>query len=110
MRRRRFGYTGRCRHCPAFKMSYPFQKPALDQSDGSIGMAFRVTAAVLAGAAVLLFFMLATAAGLGGVTAWLAAAATAGIVFVFAEVLVGVIMIVVAPVLIVAVLVRWLLL
>jgi len=89
-------------------MSYPFQKPAQDASDGSIGTAFRILAAILAGAAVLLFFMMGTDAGLGSATAWLVAAATAGAVFVLAEVLVAVIMIVVPPVLIIAVLVRFL--
>ena len=87
-------------------MTYPFQKPAQDQSDGSIGTSFRVSAAILAGAAVLLVFMLATDAGLAGAMPWLVAAATAGAVFMLAEVLVAVIMVAVAPVLIITVLVR----
>jgi hypothetical protein len=90
-------------------MPYPFQKPSQDVSDGSIGMAFRVTAALLAGVAVLLFCLLATDAGLTGATAWLLAAASAGAVFLLAQSLVAAIMVALAPVLIIAVLVRFVL-
>ena len=88
-------------------MSYPFQKPVQDESDGSIGMAFRVTASFLAACAVLLFFLLGTDIGLERVTAWLVAIGTAGAVFLLAQSLVAAIMIALAPVLIVAVLVRF---
>jgi hypothetical protein len=90
-------------------MPYPFQKPSQDVSDGSIGMAFRVTAALLAGVGVLLFCLLATDAGLTGATAWLLAAASAGAVFLLAQSLVAAIMVALAPVLIIAVLVRFVL-
>jgi RsiW-degrading membrane proteinase PrsW (M82 family) len=90
-------------------MPYPFQKPSQDVSDGSIGMAFRVTAAFLAGVAVLLFCLIETDAGLGGATAWLLAAASAGAVFLLAQSLVAAIMVALAPVLIIAVVVRFVL-
>jgi len=89
-------------------MTYPFQTPAADQSDGATTLAFRLTAAILAGAAALLFFMVGTDAGLGSASAWIVAAAAAAATFVLAHVLITVIMIVVAPVLIIAVLVRFL--
>ena len=88
-------------------MTYPFQQPGQDESDGSIGMAFRITASILAGIAVLLFCLLETDAGLGGMTAWLIAAATAGAVFLLAQSLVAALMIALAPVLIIAVVVRF---
>ena len=88
-------------------MSYPFQKPVQDESDGSIGMAFRITASILAACAVLLFFMVGTDIGLDTATPWLVAFGTAGAVFLLAQSLVAAIMIALAPVLIIAVLVRF---
>ena len=87
-------------------MTYPFQKPVRDTSDGRTSMAFRLTAAILAGAAVLLFYMVGTDAGLAGAGVWIAAVVAAGAAFMLAPVLIAVIMIVVPPVLIVVVLVR----
>lgn len=89
-------------------MAYLFPKPVGDQSDGRTSMAFRLTAAILAGAAMLLFFMVGTAGGLAGVGAWIAAVFAAGAAFMLAPVLITMIMIVVAPVLIIAVLMRFL--
>lgn len=88
-------------------MNYPFQPPVQDESDGRTSLAFRFTAAILAGAAVLLFFMVGTDAGLSGPGAWIAALAAAGAAFVLAHVLIATIMIVVAPVLIITVIVRF---
>jgi hypothetical protein len=88
-------------------MPYPFQQPVQDESDGSIGMAFRVTASILAACAILLFFLLGTDIGLASATAWLVAVVTAGAVFLLAQSLVATIMIALAPVLIIAVLVRF---
>jgi RsiW-degrading membrane proteinase PrsW (M82 family) len=87
-------------------MTYPFQKPVQDASDGRTSLAFRLTGAILAGAAVLMFFMVGTGAGLAGPGAWIAAVAAAGAVFVLAPVLIAIIMVVVPPVLIVVVIVR----
>jgi hypothetical protein len=89
-------------------MTYPFHTPKPDQSDGSTSPAFRLTAAILAGAAGLLFFMIGTDAGLAGASAWIVAAAVAVGAFILAHVLITAIMIVVPPVLIIAVLVRFL--
>jgi RsiW-degrading membrane proteinase PrsW (M82 family) len=88
-------------------MNYPFQAPDQDESHGRTSLAFRLTAAILASAAVLLFCMVGTDAGLGSAYAWIAAAAAAGAAFVLAHVLIAVIMIVVPPVLIIAVLIRF---
>lgn len=87
-------------------MTYPFQHPVQDASDGRTSLAFRLTAAILTGAAVLLIFLVGTDAGLAGAGAWIAAIVAAGAAFVLAPVLIAVIMIVVPPVLIVVVLVR----
>ncbi|WP_332877383.1 hypothetical protein [Massilia sp. S19_KUP03_FR1] len=89
-------------------MTYPFHTRAREQTDGSTSAAFRLTAAILASAAVLLFFMVGTDAGLGSASAWIVAAAIGVAAFVLAHVLITVIMIVVAPALIIAVLVRFL--
>ena len=89
-------------------MTYPFHTPKPDQSDGSTSSAFRLSAAILAGTAVLLFFMIGTDAGLDGASAWIVAATVAAAAFLLAHVLITVIMIVVAPLLIIAVLVRFL--
>jgi hypothetical protein len=89
------------------KMSYPFHTPASDRSNGSTSLAFRLSAAILASAAVLLFCMVGTDAGLASATAWIAAAAVAVAAFMLAHVLIATIMIVVPPVLIIAVLVRY---
>lgn len=89
-------------------MTYLFPKPVGDQSDGRTSMAFRLTAAILAGAATLLFFMVGTEGGLASAGAWIAAVVAAGAAFMLAPVLIAVIMLVVAPVMIIAVLVRFL--
>jgi hypothetical protein len=82
-------------------MTYPFQKPVQHASDGRTSLAFRLTGAILAGAVVLMFFMVGTGAG-----AWIAAVSAAGAAFVLAPVLIVIIMVVVPPVLIVVVIVR----
>lgn len=89
-------------------MSYPFQTPGEDESDGRTSVAFRCAAAILSAAAVLLFFIVGTDAGLGGAIAWIIALVAAGVAFRLAPVLIGIIMIVVAPALIIAVVVRFL--
>lgn len=89
-------------------MSYLFHTPGQERSDGSTSMAFRVTAAILAAAAVMLFFVTATSLGIDSPVPWIAAVATAGVAFMLAQALIVVIMIVVPPVLLVAVLVRFL--
>ena len=70
-------------------------------------MAFRVSAALLAGAAVLLFCLAWSEAGLAGAAPWLAALLAAGAAYLLAEALIATIMIVVPPVLAIAVLVRF---
>jgi hypothetical protein len=102
------GYTGRCRNRMVFKMSYIFQTPSEDASDGRTSTAFRIAASILVAAAVLLTFTLGTDAGLHSAWAWVAAVAGAVAAFFLAHVLIVTIMIVVPPVLIIAVLIRFL--
>lgn len=89
-------------------MTSLFHTPKPNQSDGSTSRAFRLTAAILGGAAVLLFFMIGTDAGLDGASARIVAAAVAVATFILAHVLITAIMIVLPPVLLIAVLVRFL--
>lgn len=89
-------------------MNYFSRKLHDDHADGRTSMAFRLSAAILAGAAVLLFFIVGTDMGAGAAVAWTAAAGIAGAAFMLADVLIVVIMIVVPPVLVIAVLVRFL--
>lgn len=88
-------------------MSYPFQTPGDEDSHGRTSQAFRLTAAILAAAAVLLFCMVGTEAGLASFIPWVSALVAAGLAFRFAPVLIAVIMVVAAPALVIAVLVRW---
>jgi hypothetical protein len=70
--------------------------------------AFRTTAALLSGVAVLLFFLVGSDAGLGDASAWVAAVVAAGVALMLADVLIALIMVALPPVLILAVLVRFL--
>jgi hypothetical protein len=71
-------------------------------------MAFRVSAALLAGAAILLFCLAWSEAGLASAAPWLAALLAAFAAFMLAEAIIATIMIVIPPVLAIAVLVQFL--
>jgi hypothetical protein len=75
---------------------------------GAISQSFRVAAAVLAAIAVLLAFLLTGQDVTASPVAWVMAAAAAGAVYLLAEWLLAMIMVALAPVLIVAVVVRYL--